>query len=80
MPITVTVTDSQPYLMVRWRLDQGGWTDYQYLDLGSKGDRDPWIDIRSLGIGREIEIEIIESEAVNFILTDAIIKYKRLMR
>ncbi len=60
-----------PLFFYRYRIDDGEWTDYEYHNMGSSGDRDPWIDVYNLGIGREIEFELVETDAVDFLLTHA---------
>lgn len=65
-------TDSElnPKLFLRYRFDEGRWSNYRYLDLGSKGDRDAYMNISRLGTGKEIEIEVIETDAVDYLLKE----------
>ena len=65
-----TVTVPHPDALIRWRFDQGE-SFSENFDLGSVGQHDPYIDIPSLGIGREMEFEIVESDAVDSLITHA---------
>jgi hypothetical protein len=56
--------------MARYRIDRGDWTPWLNYNLGDKGDRDPYLTIHNLGIGREIEFEVAETDAVEHIFTD----------
>jgi hypothetical protein len=58
-----------PVANVRWRFDQGDWTNYEEIDLGQAGDQNPYIDITNIGIGNDLEVEIVESDAVEFLIT-----------
>lgn len=64
-----TASETTPQASVRWRFDQGDFGDTEILDLGAVGDRDPYVDIYNLGMGREVEFEIAESDSVDFFLT-----------
>ena len=57
-----------PRLLLRYRLDEGRWSNYRYMELGYHGDRNPHMDISRLGTGRELEIEVIETDAVDYLL------------
>jgi hypothetical protein len=57
-------------LCVRWRPDQRDWSNERLIDLGALGDRNPYIDIYNMGVAREMEIEITETDAVDCLLTD----------
>lgn len=59
-----------PNALVRWHLDRGEWLSEQ-VDLGAVGEHYPYVDIASLGIGRELEFEMIESDAVDSLITHA---------
>lgn len=70
---------ADPKVTVNWRLDRGDWGKHsKTFDIGAKGDREPWIYFYNLGIGEEIEFEILETDAVKFILTDLVITAKEL--
>ena len=64
-------TDGEPDPMftVRWRLDQGQYALTRNYNLGAKGDRDPYINLYCVGIGREIEMELWETDATEFLVT-----------
>jgi hypothetical protein len=61
---------TNPQLFFRYRFDEGLWSNYRYKDLGIKGDRNPFIDASRLGHGREIEIEVVETGATDYLLKD----------
>jgi hypothetical protein len=63
--------EKTPHAFVKWRFDQDDWELPEFLDLGVKGNYDPYLDIHNLGIGREMEIEITETDAVDYLLTHA---------
>ncbi len=67
-----------PLAQVRWRFDQEDWTNYEDIDLGQVGDRNPYIDITNIGIGSEIELEIFESDATDFLLTAVFLTVEQL--
>ncbi len=71
-----TAIETNPQAFIRWRLDDGVWGNYEYVSLGSLGDRNPYIDIFQLGVGRDLEMEIIETDAVDFLLTDIFLTSK----
>lgn len=75
-----TATETNPLAQVRWRFDQGDWGNWEDIDLGLAGDRNPYIDISGIGIGSEIELEIYESDAVDFLLTGVILTVESLGR
>jgi len=64
-----TATETAPVAQIRWRFDQNDWGNYEEVDLGAAGDRNPYIDITGIGIGGEISIEVVESDAVEFLIT-----------
>lgn len=64
-----TASIVSPRAQIRWRFDQMDWTNYEDIDLGKVGDRDPYIDIVSIGVGNEMECEIFETDGVDFLLT-----------
>ena len=72
-----TATNQNPDALIRWSIDQG---DYQSenIDLGAVGDHNPYIDIPNLGIGREMTFEMVESDAVDSMITDAYLTAERL--
>ena len=62
--------DSTPEMFWRYKLDEGNWSNYSYLDIGATaGDYDPWLFETNLGVGREIDIEVVHTDAVDDVLT-----------
>jgi hypothetical protein len=59
-----------PKLLWRYRFDRGTWKNYDEIDMGKVGDQDPYVERSGLGAGRELELEIIETDAVDFLLTN----------
>ena len=58
-----------PEVFFRYRFDKEAWSAYEYLDMGVSGEHNPWIDTHNLGVGKEIEIEVVSTDDVDFILT-----------
>lgn len=69
-----------PHFFIRWRVDHQDWSDLTDFDLGVEGDTDPYIDLYSLGVGREVQVEIVETDAVKWLLTDGFITARALGR
>ena len=72
-----TNTEPSPKAIVAWRIDRGDRLT-EDIDLGAVGEHDPYVDINNLGIGREIEMEIIETDAVDYLMTHAYLTAERL--
>ena len=74
------------YILVRWAFDEGTWTPYTQLAIGDDGDRDPYVDVLepngalTLGVGREMKLEISQAVAVPHIFTHALLTVKELGR
>lgn len=64
-----TSSETSPEFLWRYRFDRGNWKAGQDIDMGVLGDTDPYVTRDGLGRGREIEIEITETDAVDFLLT-----------
>ena len=64
-----TASEASPVAQIRWRFDQDDWGNYEEIDLGAAGDRNPYIDITGIGIGSEISLEVVESDNVEFLIT-----------
>lgn len=64
-----TASEASPVAQIRCRFDQGDWGNYEEIDLGVAGDRNPYIDISGLGIGSELSVEVVETDAVEFLVT-----------
>jgi hypothetical protein len=56
--------------MVRWRFDEGEWSHTHNLSIGFENGMNPYIPIHVLGVGREIEFEVAETDAVQWLVTD----------
>jgi hypothetical protein len=69
----VTTSETSPEFMVRTRFDKGNWSDYENLTIGAQGQHDPYVDLYRLGLGRELEMEITESDATEYLLTDILL-------
>ncbi len=61
-------TNTDPLFFWRYRIDGGSWSNYTYHDMGS--DYDNWIFEYPSVVGREFEIEIVETDAVDYLLTN----------
>lgn len=66
-----------PKALIRWSLDKGPF-QAEEIDLGAVGEHDPFIDIHSLGMGREIEIEEVMSDPVETLTTHAFLTSEQL--
>lgn len=64
-----TTATRRPMFMVRYRMDADNWSDTLDFDLGQKGDWDPYVDISNVGVGRELEMELTETDAVEWLVT-----------
>jgi len=71
---------SNPKALFRWRMDRGDYNKAIELDLGSVGDKYPYIDLYNVGIGAEIEVEIIETDSVDFIVSNIKMHTEELLR
>lgn len=70
-----TDAETSPLFAWRHRFDRGDWQYWNYIDLGARGDANPWQEVDTLGIGREIEFEMVASDAVSLLLTHANMTY-----
>jgi hypothetical protein len=75
-----SVTD--PKLMFRYRFDKQSWSNYESFDLDTSPKTvdgyDMWLDSYVLGIGREMEVEVVETDAVDYVLTHIFMTAKEL--
>lgn len=63
-----------PKVLIRWRFDESPyWKTMQEIDLGTKQDKSPFVDLYRLGMGKEIELEITETDAVDYLLKDILL-------
>lgn len=63
-----SVTSNDKFFF-RWRTDGDPWSDIMELGLGGDGNKDPYIDVYPNDSGRELEIELLETDAVDFLVT-----------
>jgi len=82
-----TSGEGSPELMVKFRFDQGDFSPEVKLSMGQYGDRNPWLDYINpwdggyiMGVGREMEFVVNETDAVDFLLTDILIDYDEMGR
>jgi hypothetical protein len=61
-----------------YRLDKGPWQRVTNVPIGGKGDRNPYVDVYSLGICTEIEFKISEMQDYDFLLSSMLITYEEL--
>ena len=60
-----------PKLTWRYKIDRSvEWSDFFTIDMGAIGDTNPYVEYTGLGRGKEIEIEIMETDSVDLLLTD----------
>jgi len=66
-----TSSVTAPVFSWRRRFDKADWGAWDEIDLGAEGVYDPYIErfADQLGIGRECDFEIMETDAVDFQLT-----------
>jgi hypothetical protein len=72
--------DRSPALLVRWAFDEGEYSPYNVVDLGQAGDRDPYVDLFKLGVGRELKLEIVQTDSAVHLMTHANLTLKTLGR
>jgi hypothetical protein len=73
-----TPTVTSPTVGVRFRWDNGLWSNTRSLTLGTVGKYSPYVETRRLERGRELEVEISEMDAVDFVMTDVSITVREL--
>lgn len=67
---SANVNETDPKFMVRTRFDKGAWSNYEHLTLGVTGDNEPYAQMNAIGYGREMDIEIVETAATDFLLSN----------
>jgi hypothetical protein len=75
-----TATVASPVVALRTRFDGGTWSEWRQETLGAVGAHEAFVELRMLGYGREFEVEISESDAVDFVMTNAIVTFTEMMR
>ena len=74
-----TTAVTSPKMSWRYRFDQGDWKNYEDIDMGSKGDRNPYKQTGYLGMADgEMEIEVVVTDAVEMLLSKIQIHFKEL--
>jgi hypothetical protein len=73
-----TSGETTPEILVRTRFDNGTWKTHEHVSLGTSGDRDPYRPISNVGIGRELEIQISETDSVDFLMTNMFVTFEEL--
>jgi hypothetical protein len=64
----------------RYNLDNGAWSEWYLVEMGGPNNWSFYRDFYNFGSGREVEIEIAESDAVDFLLTNLNVTVKALGR
>ena len=64
----------------RYNLDNGAWSEWYLVEMGGPNNWSFYRDFYNFGSGREVEIEIAESDAVDFLLTNLNVTIKALGR
>jgi hypothetical protein len=65
-------------LSTRWNPDEKGWSNVIPNDIGALGNHDPYIHLSINDIAREMEFEVIETKAIDFLLTEGILTLREL--
>ena len=63
-------TTTNPQFTLRWRDDNGAWSNTIAFDLGREGDTDFWISYGPMGIYRARQYEIRHADNSEFIFMD----------
>lgn len=66
-----TLLAGEPVALLSWRDDGGPWNPSMEIGLGTSGDYDPVVELRSLGIYRRREWKLEFSGAEDFVLVGA---------
>jgi len=64
-------TGPVPSCEVTWGFDQHPYTETELVSLGQTADYDPYIEWMNLGVGRELNMQIIEHEGEESLITEA---------
>lgn len=75
-----TSNELNPKLLIRHKINNELWENYEEVDLGSVGDTNPNQSIDALGRGNEIEIESVETDAVDYLVTNMDLTVRELSR
>lgn len=73
-------SEHPPKFLVRWRLDNGPWSDTEELSIGNEEDHSPYVPLEPIGVAREIEFEVVETDAVKWLVTDLMLTVRGLGR
>jgi len=60
-----------PHCEVIWGFDQNPYTETELVSLGQTADYGPYIEWMNLGVGRELNMQIIEHEGEESLITEA---------
>lgn len=76
-----TSSETNPHMLFRWRFDEDAedveWRT-ETISLGIGTDTQPYVDLFGLGLGHIMHIQIIENDAVDFLLLGMLITTKEL--
>jgi hypothetical protein len=75
-----TGTVASPVVAVRTRFDSGSWSRYHQLSLGAVGEHSAFKELRRRGVGRDFEVEIVATDNVDFVMTNAVVTFQELGR
>jgi hypothetical protein len=74
-----TATVTAPVVDVRWRFNKGTWSHSKHVSLGAVGKHDPYAaKLWQLGLGRDFEMEIVATDATDFVMTNATITFQEM--
>jgi len=62
---------SAQQLMLRWRDDNGNWSNERFADLGKTGERELTARLHRLGVYRSRQYEFVLSDGAPFVLVEA---------
>jgi hypothetical protein len=71
---------TNPRLLFRYRTDRGHWSDFKSIYIRGSVNESLWNYFNSIGIGREIEIEVVQTDSTEFIPTHMNLTMRELSR
>lgn len=79
---TANSSEAAPKMMFRMKPGKGAWSKEYVFDLGAAWDKDPSILFHPKGprIAREFEFEIVETDAVEFLITGMYVTFEDMGR
>ncbi len=76
-----TSSVTTPVFSYRYTLDNSPyWADWKDVSMGTINDHNPYIIENGLGVGREIRVQVAESDSIDFLLMGANLKARELGR